>query len=183
MREQAGLRNMRVLVVGGRPSGVQVLRAVLALAGVGSVSAEPDSARAIELLRHEAFNAVFCDDRCEPVSGVAFPLAARRTPGILNPMVPIFLLCSAARRRQVEQARDTGVTDVLARPVSAAIIIRKLHLAVARPRPFIAAADFFGPDRRGAKYMSFAGQERRKRAARKVKVALAAKTEVDPAPV
>ena len=177
MRGQLDFRDARVLIVGARPSSVKVLRIALGLAGVGSVLSEPDSTRAIELLCSEPFAAVFCDSECEPVSGTHFTLAARRTTGVLNPMIPIFLLSSAAHRRAVERARDTGVTDILARPISAATILRKLRLAVARPRAFIAAPDFFGPDRRGSKRPSFVGTERRRRTARKLKLALPQLTE------
>ena len=75
------------------------------------------------------------------------------------------------RRRDVEMARDVGNTDVLTRPVSAKTIMRELHLAVAEPRPFIAASDFFGPDRCTGARSHFRGSDRRKRQPRKVKVA------------
>ena len=172
MPELTDFKNLRVMVVGGRPSGLQVLRTVFGVAGIGNVVAVPESRRAVNLLCNERFAAVFCDDRAELVGGVPFPLAARRGTGVLNPMIPIFLLCSAARRRQVEQARDTGVTDVLARPLSAATVIRKLRIALVHPRPFIAAPDFFGPDRRVRQHGRFDGDERRQRTARKVKVTL-----------
>jgi len=172
MRELADLKDLRVLVVGGRPSGVQILRTVFGVAGISNVVAVPESRTAINLLCHERFAALFCDDRSETVGGVPFPLAARRSPGVLNPMIPIFLLCSAARRRQIEHARDTGITDVLARPISAATILRKMRLALVKPRPFIAAPDFFGPDRRVREHGPIDGEERRKRVAKKVKVTL-----------
>jgi CheY-like chemotaxis protein len=169
MREQTDLKALRVLVVGGRLSGVQILRAVLGLAGIGGVVAEQQARPALELLRQERFAALFCDDYCQSVAGMAFPLAARRTPGVLNPTIPIFMLCSAARRRQIEQARDTGVTDVLTPPLRTATVVRKLCTALASPRPFIAAADFFGPDRRARRGDAFSGDERRARAAHRLK--------------
>ncbi|HTP77089.1 MAG TPA: hypothetical protein VMJ73_08905 [Rhizomicrobium sp.] len=172
MRELSELKDLRVLVVGGKPSSVQILRTVFGVAGINNVVTVAESRIAVNLLCSERFAAVFCDDRCESVAGQPFPLAARRGTGLLNPMVPIFLLCSAARRRQVEHARDTGITDVLARPVSAATILRKLRIALVKPRPFIAAPDFFGPDRRVREHGPIAGEERRRRSAKKVKVTL-----------
>jgi two-component system chemotaxis response regulator CheY len=172
MRELTELKDLRVLVVGGKPSSVQILRTVFGVAGIGNVAAVAESRIAINLLCSERFTAVFCDDRCESIGGLPFPLAARRSTGLLNPMIPIFLLCSAARRRQVEQARDTGITDVLARPLSAATILRKMRIALIKPRPFIAAPDFFGPDRRVRERGPIDGEERRKRAAKKVKFTL-----------
>jgi hypothetical protein len=68
-------------------------------------------------------------------------------------------------RRDVEAARDLGFTDVLVRPITAGTIIRKLTLALARPREYVVAGDFSGPDRRGKRRQAFRGKERRKPAA------------------
>jgi DNA-binding response OmpR family regulator len=123
---------------------------------------------ALDALRTHPFTAVFCDSRLDPVDGVPFPLAARRTPGLLNPMIPIFALASFPSREDVERARDEGITDVLAQPVSAAVIVRKLKASLACPRPFIAAPDFFGPDRRMRKQPTDLDHERRTRQAKKI---------------
>jgi CheY-like chemotaxis protein len=181
MSGQADISQMHVLLVGGRPGGVQILRTAFGLLGLKQVVAVAESARAIEALRSQSFSAIFCDAGAEHYKSMTFPVAARRAPGIVNPMTPLFIVYSHARQRQVEQARDVGVTDVLTHPVSAATIARKLQAAVLAPRPFIAAPSFFGPDRRAKRHASWHGDERRTRIAKKTRVTL---PEVgDPAPV
>jgi len=88
-------------------------------------------------------------------------------------MSPLFIIYTNARQRQVEQARDIGVTDVLTHPVSASTIARKLQAALVAPRPFIAAPSFFGPDRRARRGAAWSGDERRTRTAKKTRVAVA----------
>jgi CheY-like chemotaxis protein len=168
--ERADIKKLQVLVVGGKPHAVTVMRTAFGIIGLNKVTAIAGSQRAIQHLRDEVVDAVFCDEAADAVDGVPFPLAARRADGIPNPMVPIFLVCSSPMRRQIESARDDGVTDVLVRPVSAATIIRKLRVAVLAPRPFILASGFFGPDRRGGARAPFAGRERRQRKPRKLSV-------------
>jgi CheY-like chemotaxis protein len=168
---QADIKSLRVLLVGGRAANVQVLRTAFGLLGLKQVSAEADSARAIEALRAQAFSAIFCDAGAEGYDGMTFPVAARQAPGILDPMAPLFVIYHNARQRQVEQARDIGVTDVLTHPVSAATIARKLEVAIVSPRPFIAAPTFFGPDRRARRAVTWQGAERRSRIAKKTRVA------------
>ena len=114
---------------------------------------------------------VFCDEHADHVNGLPFPMAARRAPGIRNPMLPIFLVFSSAIRPQIERARDDGITDVIVRPISAATIMRKLRAATLCPRPFIVAGNFFGPDRRGGDRSLFRGEERRQRQPKKIKIA------------
>ncbi|HXC56828.1 MAG TPA: response regulator [Rhizomicrobium sp.] len=171
MNGQADIKHLHVLLVGGRPASVQVLRTAFGLLGLKQVVAVAESARAIEVLRSQAFSAIFCDAAAEQYKGVTFPIAARQAPGVIDPMTPLFVIYSHARQRQVEQARDVGVTDVLTHPVSAATIARKLEVAILAPRPFIAAPTFFGPDRRSSRDAVWTGEERRTRVARKTKVA------------
>ena len=47
-------------------------------------------------------------------------------------------------------ARDAGINDVIAKPVSAGAIERKLKSLLLAPRPFVTAKAFVGPDRRGS---------------------------------
>jgi CheY-like chemotaxis protein len=176
MHDGLEFRTLRVLVVGGKPHAVRTLRTVFSLLGLHQIVVVPESEAALQQLRFNTFDAVFCDEIAEKVGGLSFAVAARRDPEALDKMVPIFLTCAGARRRQVEAARDEGVTDVLARPISAATIGRKFALAVNKPRSFIVAPTFFGPDRRSKGRSAFNGPDRRIRAARKVKIAKPAHT-------
>lgn len=171
---ETDLKSLRVLIVGGRAANVQLLRTAFGLLGIRRITAIQEPGRAIEALRTQTFNAIYCDAGVERFERMPFHVAARRASGILNPMTPLFLIYSHARQRHVEQARDAGVTDVLTHPVSAATIARKLEVAIKAPRNFIAAPTFFGPDRRTERSNSWYGQERRKRVAKKTRVTLPA---------
>jgi CheY-like chemotaxis protein len=173
MNGQINLQHLRVLLVGGKPAAVQVLRTALGMLSVLHVVAVAESARAIETLRGQKFSAIFCDANAERYDGLSFAAAARRTPGVLDPMTPLFMICTLARQHQVEQARDIGVTDVLTHPVSAATIARKLSAALKAPRPFIVAPSFFGPDRRTRRPPDWQGDDRRSRIARKTRLPVA----------
>lgn len=160
----------RVLVVGAKTHAIKLLRSVLGIAGVGKVTHVEDGRRALELLGMEHFSAVFCDYGVEEADEKPFIVAARRSDAMLNPMIPIFVLQERARRRDVEKARDIGVTDVLTTPISPKTLIDKLYAATQMPRPFIVATEFFGPDRRAKARPSYFGSDRRKRAPKKTKV-------------
>ena len=135
----------RVLVVGKKTHSIQLLRSVLGIAGVGKIIHVEEGRRALDLLEMEAFSAVYCDHKVGPVSGMPFLVAPRRKDQLLNPMVPIFVLQDRARRRDVEAARDTGVTDVLTMPISPKTLLTKLYAATQVPRPFIVSPDFSDP--------------------------------------
>ncbi|MBV9420614.1 MAG: hypothetical protein JO348_12655 [Alphaproteobacteria bacterium] len=172
MSTSSEIRNLRLLVVGGRPASVQILRTAFSLLGMRSVTVVAESDKAIDALRSQHFSAIFADAGAEPVGRMTFVRAARRSKGLLNPMTPLFVIYTNARQKHVEYARDEGVTDVLTHPVSAATIQRKLEVALGAPRPFIAAPSFFGPDRRTERRNVWSGDERRKRLAKKTKIVL-----------
>jgi CheY-like chemotaxis protein len=168
--EQSEFSAHRVLVLGTKSHAMMLLRSILGSTGVGRVVHVEHPHRALELLAIEPFDAVFCDASIEREGERPFIIAARRDEGMRNPMIPIFVLRESARRRDVEMARDAGVTDVLTTPISPRTVITKLRTATQAPRPFIAGTDFFGPDRRGKTRPAYCGTDRRKRAPRKTKV-------------
>ncbi len=170
--DRVDLSQHRVLLVGSKTHAMLLLRAVMGIAGIGKVMQVEDGRRALDLLGMEHFNAVFYEHGAAAVDGKSFIVAARRSDAILNPMIAIFALAERARRRDVEAARDTGVTDVLTTPISPRTIVTKLRAAAETPRPFIVAKEFFGPDRRGTTRPAYFGIDRRTRAARKTKIDL-----------
>lgn len=168
--EQTDLSAHRILLVGPKTHGLQLLRAVLGIAGISKIIHAEDTKRALDLLGMEHFSAVFCDHGVELIGDRPFIVAARRNESMLNPMIPLFVLQERARRRDVEKARDIGVTDVLTTPISPRTIVTKLVAATQMPRPFIVAQEFFGPDRRAKARPAYFGADRRKRKARKAKI-------------
>jgi hypothetical protein len=58
-------------------------------------------------------------------------------------------------------ARDAGVTEFLAKPISAKALYQRILNVVASPRPFIRTKTYFGPDRRRNTSNAYIGAERR----------------------
>jgi two-component system, chemotaxis family, chemotaxis protein CheY len=160
----------RVLLLGAKTHALVLLRSLLGHAGITKIIQVEDPRRALELLSMEHFSAVFCEPSVGRAKEKPFIVAARRSDAMLNPMIPIFVMQECARRRDVEKARDTGVTDVLTTPISPKTLIDKLRAATQTPRPFIVAPEFFGPDRRAKARPVYFGSDRRKRAPKKTKI-------------
>ena len=169
--ERADFSAHRILIVSAKTHTMSLLRSIMGVMGIANILQVEETNRALELLATEDFSAVFCAPDVAPIDGMSFPVAARRKDGMLNPMIPIFMIQERARRRDVEVARDIGVTDVLTMPVSPRTIMTKLKAAEVAPRPFIVSNEFFGPDRRAKTRAPWSGDDRRKRLAKKTKVA------------
>jgi DNA-binding response OmpR family regulator len=72
------------------------------------------------------------------------------------------MLTGHTERTRVTAARDAGITEFLAKPVSAKRLYQRVFSIVAHPRPFIKTATYFGPDRRRSTSANYSGPERRK---------------------
>jgi PleD family two-component response regulator len=166
--EQRDLVAARILVLGAKGPGGSMLRAVLSAAGITKVTLVDEPRRALDLLCTDPFDAVFVEG-ATLLDDKPFAFAARRHAMLLNPMIPIFAVYDGPRRRDVEMSRDQGITDVICRPMSPKTVTDKLRAALRAPRPFIAASDFFGPDRR-AKERPWRGEDRRVITPRKTRV-------------
>ena len=62
---------------------------------------------------------------------------------------------------RVRAARDAGVNEFLAKPVSAKAILTRLISVIEHPRPFVRTKVYFGPDRRRHRDGGYHGPERR----------------------
>ena len=61
----------------------------------------------------------------------------------------------------VRQARDAGVNEFLAKPVSVKAILTRLIAVIEHPRPYVRTKAYFGPCRRRRSPEEYRGPERR----------------------
>jgi hypothetical protein len=59
-------------------------------------------------------------------------------------------------------ARDAGITEFLAKPISAKSLYDRILNVVLKPRPFVKTKTYFGPDRRRNVNPNYGGLERRR---------------------
>jgi DNA-binding response OmpR family regulator len=72
------------------------------------------------------------------------------------------MLTGHSEKKRVTDARDAGVTEFLAKPISAKGLYQRIVNVVANPRPFIKTKTYFGPDRRRNVTSNYVGPDRRK---------------------
>lgn len=148
---------LSVLVVEDSAFIRNVLTATLRAIGVGTVHGEPSGADAIRFLEERRaalppgtapVDLIISDLVMPEVDGLMLLRWVRCSPRSPDRFLPMLMLSGAADRHYVEQARDLGATDFIAKPFSAGTIASRLLTAIARPRRFVLAKGYFGPDRR-----------------------------------
>lgn len=80
------------------------------------------------------------------------------------PLVPIIMVSGHTEAVHVHDARDAGITEFLAKPITAERLYKRIVNVVNNPRAFVSASDFLGPDRRRRDGGAPEGDDRRKAA-------------------
>ena len=78
--------------------------------------------------------------------------------------MPIVLCTSQNRKADVLKARDSGVSEIIIKPIEADHLLAKLVAAYFDARPYIDVKTYKGPDRRRKSSDDYTGPERRGRA-------------------
>ena len=156
-----GFESLRVLLADDNAHMRSIVSAVLKSIGVKDIREARNGAEALALLREWPTDVAMVDFRMEPVDGVEFTRLVRNAADSKNPYLPIIMLTGYADRGRVMEARDSGVTELVVKPVTAAAVISRLNAVIFHPRAFVRTDEYFGPDRRRKAMAGYAGPERR----------------------
>jgi two-component system, chemotaxis family, chemotaxis protein CheY len=146
---------------------MQGLRAL----GVGQIRTARHGGEAIELLQLVkaqpgkagvmSIDLILSNWLMSPVDGMMLLRWVRRHKDSPNRFVPFIMVTGYADRERVRQARDMGVTEMLTKPFSVQSITQRIVQVIERPRQFVHAPSYFGPDRRRQDLGPPGGEERR----------------------
>src|SRR5204863_9361919 len=107
-----------------------------------------DGAAGLEAFTHYSPDIVITDWAMPIFDGLELTQMIRQPGANTNPYVPIIMLTGHSEKKRVIAARDAGVTEFLAKPISAKGLYQRILNVVANPRPFIRTRSYSGPDRR-----------------------------------
>lgn len=144
-----GLESLRVLLVDDNPHMRAIVASILKGVGVRQVCEAQDGAEGLQALRSWPADVAIVDFQMAPLDGACFTRLVRNSTDSENIYLPIIMMTGFADRGRVFEARDAGVSEMIAKPITARAILDRLEAVILRPRPFVRTADYFGPARRG----------------------------------
>ncbi|MFN3827498.1 MAG: response regulator [Micavibrio sp.] len=142
------MHNISVLVVEDNLPMLEITKSLLLTFGVGHVITAQNGEIGFRRFCEINPDIVIADWMMKPVDGISLTRIIRNDPRSPNPYVPIVLMTGFSEKRRVFQARDAGVTEFLVKPFNARDLYKRMVQVIERPRQFVRASDFFGPDRR-----------------------------------
>lgn len=151
---------VRVLVVDDNVHMRKLVTTILQAFGVLQISEAESGDRAWTVLRETNPDVIVLDWVMEGMSGLDLIQMIRTNPQAPNPFVPVIMLTGHTSLDHVRQARDAGVNEFIAKPVSVKTMMSRLVSVIEQPRPYVRTGVYFGPCRR-RHLEDFRGPERR----------------------
>jgi CheY-like chemotaxis protein len=153
---------LRFLVIDDNAHMRRILRTLLHGFGARDVYEAEDGAAGLEAFTHYVPDIILTDWAMPIFDGLELAQMIRQPGANANPYVPIIMLSGHSEKKRVTMARDAGITEFIAKPISAKALYQRILNVVANPRPFIRTKNYFGPDRRRNANTNYVGPERRR---------------------
>jgi len=143
------LEDVDFLVIEDNSFMRSLLLTVLRALRVGNTKEAIDGADGLKLMQ-SGFNPdiILLDWDMPALDGIEFTRILRNASDSTNQFTPIIMVSSYSDLAHVVQARDAGVNEFLAKPVSAKELYRRIYEVISRPRSFVKAKVYTGPCRR-----------------------------------
>jgi len=157
----SGLGSLRALIVEDNGHMRILLRTILNGFGVRTIAECGDGAAGLIELAAQKPDFILTDFSMAPMDGIDFVKAVRNLADKTDCVLPIIMVTGHTERRRVEAARDAGVNEILAKPVTPAAVFNHIEQIVLRPRPFVRSPHYCGPCRRRQNKPDYMGPWRR----------------------
>src|ERR1700722_14844222 len=158
----AAFEHLKILIVEDNQHMRSLLRSLLNSVGICEIVEANNGATALDALREKKCDLVLSDLAMKPMDGLEFSRAVRSGDHGPNPFVPIIMITGHTERHRVEAARDAGVTEFLAKPITAHSLFSRIAEIVERPPAFSPPKSFSAPAPRRGALKSYAGRGGRK---------------------
>lgn len=129
--------------------------------GAEQIYLEEDCTEGLRLLKYTRIDIVICGANMQPLGGRDFARIVRRDVRLKNRKIPIILATKTLSKDLVEDARDSGINDIVAKPLNNLLLLKKLLNSLSNQRGFIDTRFYVGPDRRLPHAKKFNAKDRR----------------------
>lgn len=144
----ADFASLCVLLVDDNRHTRAVVRTILEALGVTKLREAVDGTDGIQKFQLFPADIIICDRVMEPMDGLEFVRRVRTGNESPNPYVPIIMLTAHTELNKIVEARNAGVHEVLAKPISAKALADRIVTILRNPRPFVRRGEYFGPVQR-----------------------------------
>ena len=151
----------RVLVLDPQPASAKLLVELLKDLGARHIRVESTAAKALAAAKADDPQIVFTEFAGANLDGLGFTKALRRSVYACR-QVPIIMTTGEATAAAIIGARDAGVHEFLRKPFNIKDLVRRIEAVTSKPRDWVEAVEYIGPDRRRFNSGDYQGPRKRK---------------------
>ncbi len=161
-RVDLNLENLKILVIDDNRFMREIVKTIFHVFHCKTVEEAGDGADALKVMANGYLPDLVVTNWNMPVmDGIQFIRHIRTSKDSPDPHMPIILMTAYSEVGHITNARDAGVNEILAKPISAISLYKRIVSVFTKPRPFVEADEFTGPDRRRRASVGYGGEERR----------------------
>ena len=146
--QRINLAKASVMLADASPGGLGVLLNILAGFGVRNFHKCSTSVEAQAALHNNVMDLIITDATLADTTGYDFVRWLRQSRIEPNCYSPVILLTGHTRVSNITKGRDCGANFVVAKPLTAAVMLERILWVARENRPIIDAGDYVGPERR-----------------------------------
>lgn len=166
LHQRLGPHMQRILIVDPQPASVKLLGDLLRSIVSTQIVTAPNDAKALQLAAVFDPQIIFMEHSGAHMDGARLAKAIRRSEFACR-KAPIIMVTGEATAGAILGARDAGVHEFLRKPFTIKDLLRRLEAVALKPRDWVEAVQYIGPDRRRFNSGDYAGPRKRKSDARK----------------
>lgn len=137
----------RVLIIDPAPASARLLAELMRNIAPVQLWNAVSTRKGLEAARQVNPQLIFVELSGRDVDGVDFTRQLRKSD-IACRMAPVIMVTATATPSAIMAARDAGVHEFLRKPYTARDLLRRLEAVTLRPRDWVEAVHYIGPDRR-----------------------------------
>jgi len=142
------LERVRFLIIDDNAFTRQLIHRILTQFGAQHVHEAENGEHGITETRSFRPDIIIADWMMSPINGVDFVQWLRESGDSPAPFTPVIMVTAYSNRHNITEARDAGINEFLTKPISAKSLFSRIQSVIEKPRQFVRAKNYFGPDRR-----------------------------------
>ncbi|MET4685120.1 response regulator [Brevundimonas faecalis] len=146
--DRVNLEQSTVLLIDDNPQALDMLGSIFQGFGVKEQIKCPSATEGKRIIQHRSVDLIVIDCADPEMDSYAFARWLRReTPAPLR-FIPVMLLTGHASEAKVQEGRDCGVSFVVTKPLTPAVLLKRILWLAGDEREFVESPNYVGPDRR-----------------------------------
>ncbi len=151
----------RVLIIDPNPHAARLLADLCKELGSKQLAVAQTTERALFVLKEFEPDLVFTEFAAPDLDGVDFTRRMRRSTCSMRKS-PVIMVTAEATAASIISARNAGVHEYLRKPFTAGDLFRRIENVALKPRLWIEAQMYVGPDRRRFNSEDYGGSRKRR---------------------